>query len=262
MPEPTALLHRFQSTVPYYARYRLGYPERLIARVAAGLAPGAAVLDLGAGPGLLALGFARLGMAVTAVDPEAAMLAAVEAAAAAEGLKIATRQGSSFALPDGIGPFRLVVIGRAFHWMDRVATLQALDSLVAPDGAIALFDDEHLKTAENRWRDSLDAVAAHYGAEAAPHRQARRDPTHRCHESILLDSPFSRLETFGEVVARDRSIDDIVGFARSLSVTSSEALGERSAAFEIELRQALAVLSPDGRFSEIAEMRALVARRR
>jgi len=39
---------RFQSAVPYYERYRLGYPERLIARVVAllGLKQGDAVLDL------------------------------------------------------------------------------------------------------------------------------------------------------------------------------------------------------------------------
>ncbi len=43
---------RFQSAVAFYERYRLGYPDRLIARVVAlaGLRPGDAVLDLGAGP--------------------------------------------------------------------------------------------------------------------------------------------------------------------------------------------------------------------
>ena len=52
----------FKSAVPYYERYRLGYPQRLIRRVAAllGLAPGDAVLDLGTGPGFLAVPFARL----------------------------------------------------------------------------------------------------------------------------------------------------------------------------------------------------------
>ena len=67
---------RFRSAVPYYERFRLGYPERLIARVVAltGLAPGDAVLDLGSGPGLLAVPFAKRGMNVTAAEPEPQML--------------------------------------------------------------------------------------------------------------------------------------------------------------------------------------------
>src|ERR1019366_10087065 len=60
--------HRFKSAAPFYERYRLGYPERLIRRLIAlaGLRPGDPVLDLGTGPGLLAVPFARAGMAVTA----------------------------------------------------------------------------------------------------------------------------------------------------------------------------------------------------
>ena len=40
------------------------------------------MLDLGCGTGMLAVGFARLGMAVTAMDPEPDMLAANGAAGA------------------------------------------------------------------------------------------------------------------------------------------------------------------------------------
>src|ERR1700742_1129230 len=74
---------RFQSAVPYYERYRLGYPVRLIARVTGllGLSPGDAVLDLGCGPGSLSVPFARAGMAVAAADPEPEMLEAAENAA-------------------------------------------------------------------------------------------------------------------------------------------------------------------------------------
>src|ERR1700761_1846517 len=94
---------RFPSAVPYYERYRLGYPERLIARVVAllGLRPGDPVLDLGCGPGSLSVPFAKAGMAVTAADPEPGMLEAAAAAAGAVGVKLTLWQGGSFDLaPD------------------------------------------------------------------------------------------------------------------------------------------------------------------
>jgi len=254
---------RFRTAAAGYARFRLGYPDTLIRRVIAltELNAGDPVLDLGAGPGLLALPFAEAGMAVTAVDPEPEMLDVLENAAKSAQLTVRALAGSSFAMPSGIGPFRLVTIGRAFHWMDRVATLAELDRLVVPGGALALFEDVNLKTVENRWRGVLDAVAARFGADSAPHRQERADPNQRAHESVLQSSPFNRLETAGVVVQRELSVDDIVGLAGSQSVTLPQALGDRAAAFEAELRHALAALSPDGRFVQIAEMRALVARR-
>lgn len=255
--------HRFRSTAAGYARFRLGYPDRLIRQVITltGLQPGDAVLDLGAGPGLLALPFAQAGMAVTAVDPEPEMLEALENAAKSAGLPVRAVAGSSFNLPSGIGPFRVVTIGRAFHWMDRVETARALDRMVLPGGALVLFDDEIVKTAENRWWTVLDVIAARYGAAAAPHRAARADPNHRSNESILIESPFPILETAGVILRREVSADDIVGLAGSLSVTSLAALGKRARAFEGELRRAMAELSPDGRFVQIAEMKALVAKR-
>ena len=252
---------RFRSTAALYARFRLGYPASLIDRViaATGLKAGDPVLDLGAGPGPLALGFAAAGMTVTAVDPEPEMLEALENIAKSAQLTVRALAGSSGQMPPGIGPFRLVTIGRAFHWMDRTETAKDLDRLVLPGGALALFEEVTLKTVENCWRQTLDTVAARYGAASAPHRQERADPTHRAHESVLLGSPFCRLETIGEIVHRTLSVDDIVGFAGSLSVTSRAALGERADAFEAELRAALTAL--DGRFEQIAEMRVLLARR-
>jgi SAM-dependent methyltransferase len=265
MPHPPHFQpHRFRSTAAGYVRFRLGYPDRLIRRVIAltGLQPGDLVLDLGSGPGLLALPFAQAGMVVTAVDPEPEMLEALNKAAIPANLAIRTCAGSSYDLPAGLGSFRLVTIGRAFHWMDRAATATALDRLVVPGGALALFEDATLMTVENRWRTVLDTVAARFGAESSPHRAERANPDHRAHESILLESPFPLLETVGVIVRREMTIDDIVGFAGSLSVTSPEALGDNASALAAELRRALAELAPDGRFVQIAEMRVLVARRR
>src|SRR5476651_383881 len=106
---------RFQSAAAFY-HHRLFYPERLIRRVIGltGLVPGDAVLDLGTGPGLLAVPFAQAGMAVTAADPEPVMLDAVRAAAEAANVRLSLWQGGSYELTPQMGPYRLVTIGRAF----------------------------------------------------------------------------------------------------------------------------------------------------
>ncbi|MFB2607084.1 class I SAM-dependent methyltransferase, partial [Rhizobium phaseoli] len=45
----------------------------------------------------------------------------------------------------------------------------------------------------------------------------------------------------------------------SMSVTSPQALGGRTMQFEQTLRNELAALSPDGKFTEIVESNALIA---
>jgi len=254
---------RFRTTVPYYARYRLAYPDALIARVAdfVGLKAGDAVMDLGCGPGLLAVPFARLGFKVVAIDPEPDMVEACRAAAAEAGVAIDVRRGSSFELPAGIGPFKLVTMGRSFHWMDRTPTLHILDGLVAADGALAFFDDDHPGTVENAWRRALRDLADVYGRGAAPHVRDARSAGHRTKESLLMESAFPRLAGMSEFIRRTISADEILGLAFSLSTMSRERLGDKAPAFEADMRKALAELSPDGTFTEIAELSAVVARR-
>lgn len=260
LPAMSSDAHRFHSTVPFYARYRLAYPARLIERVIAltGLQPGDAVLDLGTGPGLLAMPFAAAGMRVTAADPEPTMLDAARQTARDAGVDLTFWSGGSDDLTSDMGPYRLVTMGRSFHWMDRAATLARLDGIVAPGGAIALFNDEHPQTAENRWTDVLHEVADRYGRASERVVVERKSPDYRSHESFLLASPFSLLEGVSVVVQQTLTPDQIVGRALSMSTCSPEKLGSRREAFESDLR---AALSGDGRFMEIATLAALIARR-
>lgn len=254
----TSHASRFQSTVPFYSRYRLAYPQRLIERVIelAGLKPGDPVLDLGTGPGLLAVPFAAAGMRVTAADPEPTMLAAAGEAARAAGVILTLLRGGSDDLTVGMGPYRLVTMGRSFHWMDRAATLERLDTIIAPDGAIALFGDEHPKTAENVWSDVLHDVASRFGRNEEPVIVERKSRDYRTHESYLLASRFNMLEAISVVIRKPITIDEIVGRAFSMSTCSPEKLGSRVAAFEAELRGAL---GGSGALSEIVSLAALIA---
>jgi ubiquinone/menaquinone biosynthesis C-methylase UbiE len=78
----------------------------------------------------LAIGFSYFTNEVLGVDPEAEMLAI--AAEAAKGLasNVRFQEGSSFDIDQSLGRFRLVTMGRSFHWMDRLATLHRLDDMV------------------------------------------------------------------------------------------------------------------------------------
>jgi predicted RNA methylase len=253
---------RFRSTVPFYATYRTPYPGALTAFVAerCRLEHGSPVLDLGCGPGLLAVAFARLGCAVTAMDPEPDMLGAAAKHAEANGVVLSLIEGSSYELSPRDGPFALVAMGRSFHWMDRDATLRMLDRIVEATGAVALFGDRRIATPGADWPALLHQV----GMEYAPARMAERrwtDPAFAPHETVLLRSAFSHLTLHGMTVARTLSVDDIVGLAYSKSTTSPGALGERRQAFEDRLRRGLAELAPDGVLNEVVEIRALIARR-
>ncbi|MGG6894207.1 class I SAM-dependent methyltransferase [Rhizobium sp. BR 315] len=252
---------RFQSTAAYYLRYRIPYPDKLITRVAerSGLKPGDHILDLGCGPGQLGIAFARLqGAAVTAMDPEPEMLAEVEAGAKATGADVTIRQGSSYDLGPDIGRLHLCIMGRSFHWMDRPATLEALDRLIEPGGAVVLFHDKSI-LAEPDWRGILEPLAEIYSPERHADRLLRKSNAWAPHEAMLLASPFRNLERIGIVSEYTRGIEDIVGRIFSMSSTSPQALGEKAADFEAALRARLLEAAPDGKFREIVEANGLLA---
>ncbi len=253
---------RFHSTVPYYATYRVPYPEALITFVAerCGLAPGSPVLDLGCGPGQLAIAFARLGCSVSAIDPEPAMLAAAGRQAEVEDVALTLIEGSSYDLDRRYGPFRLVVMGRSFHWMDRDATLNVLDRIVEGTGAVVLFHDKRVATPGADWPSALHRLRTEF-VPANVARHWKDDPAWEPHEVVLLRSPFRHLTLHGMTIARTLSVEDVIGLVYSMSSTSPEALGDAREAFEARLQTDLTRLAPNGLVSEIVEIRVLIARR-
>jgi ubiquinone/menaquinone biosynthesis C-methylase UbiE len=251
----------FAGMAGFYQRYRLDYPERLIARVAglAGISPGDAVLDLGCGTGMLAIAFAKRGMAVTAMDPEPDMLTAAQAAADAAGATITAIAGGSPELTPQMGPYRLAVMGRSFHWMDRAGTLAMLDNIVTPDGGVVLFHDAHPPVDENRWFKLLCELQSEYGRATA--QQGEKRGGHRRYEPYLFASAFTQIDTMSVTIRQPLGIDDIVGRAFSMSISSAGRLGSRKEEFAARLTTALRELSPDGTFTEVAELVAVLARR-
>lgn len=254
--------HRFRSAAEHYRKGRPPYAEALFLRVAEriGLTRDHAVLDLGCGPGQLALGFARLAGSVTAIDPEPEMLRIAAAAAAEAGYDIRFIEGSSYEIGPALGHFRLTAIGRAFHWMDRADVLARLDRMTEPGGALALFGDRHPELHENAWRAVYNAVLDKYSAEDTARRQ-RKGAAWIEHESVLLASPFPQLERIGVIESRRTPVANIEDRLLSLSSVSRDKIGVRADDMIAELRERLAPFVADGEITEIVESQALIAMR-
>lgn len=120
MPDRTAYdAALFAGTASYYRRYRSHYPPETFAYLRDRFP------------------LAQLGCDVTGMDPDRAMLA--EARLEASSLIPQTSslhwlQGSSFNLAPALGAFHLVTMGQSFHWMDRDATVAALEPLIDRGG--------------------------------------------------------------------------------------------------------------------------------
>jgi tellurite methyltransferase len=94
-------------------------PEAEVMTFAQTLAPGAAVLDLGAGVGRHALALARQGFAVATLDAAPEGTAEIARIAAAEGLTIDTRNGMMTALPFPDGAFDHVLSWNVIYHGDE-----------------------------------------------------------------------------------------------------------------------------------------------
>jgi SAM-dependent methyltransferase len=251
---------RFKEASRYYTSGRPTYPKLLARRVAdlVNLA-GENVLDLGTGPGFLAIDFASLAQTVTAIDPSPEMLAAASRNAERARVHIKFVHGSSYELGSHLGRFKLVTIGRAFHWMDRKPTLQALDRLIPSGGAVALFGERYPDVPANAWHAEFQAIVDAYSS-ADPARPLIR--ANLINEAVLLDSAFDRLERIGVLEVRQTPVERFVDRALSFAATWRGRPGSREKDLALEIQTALVPHADgSGLIHEVLEGHALIARR-
>jgi SAM-dependent methyltransferase len=119
-----------------YERFRPGYPVELFDTVMAYAGqPVRTALEIGAGTGKATRLFARRGVAVTATDPDRAMLAELRKHVPA-GVK--TMQAAFEDLRPGAG-YGLVYAAAALHWTSPEGRWPRMAALLEPDGVFASF---------------------------------------------------------------------------------------------------------------------------
>jgi SAM-dependent methyltransferase len=254
---------RFATTAALYEHLRPPYPPEFFRSVAETLALSKrhALIDLGTGPGLLALGFAPHVGRIVGVDPEPAMLAAARGAAARAGQHLTLIAGRAEELPDGIGCFDVVTIGRALHWMEREATLARLERLVAGDGAILICASFSAADGRNPWLDAYDTTRktwADADLEPAGGRGAR---VHRDLPAFLDGSPFHLASQIKVETRHAISIGDLARRVLTYSSSSPAVLGDKVDAMLADVETRLAPFSHDGRVTEVLLSTAQVVRR-
>jgi SAM-dependent methyltransferase len=251
---------RFKNASRYYTSGRPTYPKLLAQRVAdlIGLADHN-VLDLGTGPGFLAIDFAAFANTVTAIDPSPEMLAAAANNAERARVHIKFVQGSSYELGPHLGRFKLVTIGRAFHWMNREATLESLAQLIPFGGAVALFGERYPNVPANAWHGDFQNIVDSYSTEDPAGRLIKESVTN---EAVLLESKFDHLERIAVLEQRRTPVDRLVDRALSFAATWHGRPGSREQDLAQDIRNAMrAYADSAGEVREVLEGHALIARR-
>ncbi|WP_316520462.1 class I SAM-dependent methyltransferase [Kitasatospora brasiliensis] len=250
----------FAGTAVHYPRGRLPYAPGLAEALAEalGLDGRGRLLDVGCGPGTLALGLAHLFAEVVGVDPDAGMIAEARRAGAAEP-KATWVRARAEELPPGLGTFTLATFGQSFHWMDRDLVAATVRSMLRPGGALAHISD--LK-GEPRPTEGLPHPSVP-NAEIGELVRHYLGPVRRAGQGLL---PHGTPGDESAVLARagfagpqrivvpggqplERTADDAVAGVFSLSSSAPHLFAERGPAFEADLRRLLARSSPSGLFS-------------
>src|SRR5436309_7894684 len=136
----------FRGAAEYYERGRLPYPLELadVFATNADLSGEPRLIDVGCGPGTVALRLAHLFAEVVGVDPDPGMITEAERLAAEANVKNAMwLKSRAEDIPTDLGPFRYVTFAQSFHWMDRELVANKMFSILEPRGAFV-----HVGTAD------------------------------------------------------------------------------------------------------------------
>ncbi|HEY1781840.1 MAG TPA: class I SAM-dependent methyltransferase [Roseiarcus sp.] len=244
---------RFASTVAYYESARAPYGAAFFTAAAQklGLDRSQRLLDVGAGPGILAIGFKPYCREVVGVDPEPGMVQAARAAAEGAGVAVRFIEGRFEDVAPRLGVFDIVTIGRAIHWLDPEPARAALERALAPQGKVMVCHASSLKDGRNRWLGTFNAVRDRW----------KGDRPSRDHDTFFADGHFIRTGAIRVEATYTVPVERLVERVLSMSTSSSERLRDEVPLMKSAMREALAPFAPDGMIEDIVEARAEVFER-
>ena len=247
----------FGGSAAFYAQGRLPYPSGLAdtLRDALALDGTGRLLDVGCGPGTVALRLAHLFEEVVGLDADADMVAEAQRQAPPHATFVTAMAEDLDRL--GLGTFRVITMAQSFHWMDRERVAGALRNVLAPGGAVV-----HVDGRTNVVPTELRAVIERrLGPVPRAGQGHLRHGTPSGEPEVLRAAGFGDPAVVvvpgGEVVVR--SADDVIAGVWATSGSAPHLFGDDLPAVEAELRAALG----DGPFTEqLGDTRLVVYRLR
>ena len=255
----------YRGCAEHYLRGRPSYSEQLgeVLTRELGLNGNGTLVDIGCGPGVLAVQLAALFDDVIGIDPDAEMLAEAERHAVANRHPhIAWRRGYAEDIAAlGLPAARVVTFGQSVHWTDRELVAASVYDLLSPGGALVAVTHDIDARPEPRTRASADPpiphgeiedlIAGYLGADFRTRRVVSWQPSDR-YEHALNRSRFGHARTVfapgREGLTRD--VDGVISGYLSMSYAAPHRFGDRLESFVTAARSFLNVRTDTGRFSD------------
>jgi SAM-dependent methyltransferase len=222
------------------------------------------LIDVGCGPGVLAVQLASLFDHVIGIDPDPDMLAEAQTHALVNGHSgIEWRMGraediASLRLPEA----RLVTFGQSFHWTERELVAAAVYDLLAPGGALVAIthdiearpepvQNSHVADPPIPDAEVQEIIAGYLGADFRAGRGVRWQPSDR-YEDALARTRFGHARTVHAPGREDltRDADGVISGYLSMSYAAPHLFGDRLDRFVSDMRSLLATRTTTGRFRD------------
>ncbi|MDM9384099.1 class I SAM-dependent methyltransferase [Chlorogloeopsis sp. ULAP01] len=247
----------FTGAAWYYAQYRPKYPPIVFDLLTEifHLDGKGKLLDLGCGAGLITIPLRDRFEEVIGLDPDPEMLQVAQQQATAVGAtNISWVQYRAENISPDVDKFRLVTIGRAFHWMQRDFVLQRVYNLLTDNGGLAIIQThEDPWNSDHPWKKTAIAVVKRWLGEQRRTGEGGKGvwkPLQISHEEILAQSAFSSQAKYEVKYQQSWTVDTYLGYLYSTAFCLPSYVGENRERFEADLKESLLAVEPSGSFIE------------
>ncbi|MGW1030252.1 class I SAM-dependent methyltransferase [Streptomyces sp. NPDC002577] len=258
----------YRGTAGYYDRFRLPYPDAMIADLVRRTAPSGhgRLLDLACGTGQLAFPLRGRFADVWAVDAEPDMTEVVRAkASAVDAAHIRTITADAEELHAEPAGFDLIVIGNAFHRLPRTLVAGRARTWLKPGGHLALCWSTGPWTGPQGWQRALDNLLRTWqnalgasGRVPSGWEQARKqDPDH----AVMSRAGFAPAGRHEFSVEHHWTIAELAGHIRSTSFLPPPVLADHAAEFDADLTAELSPHTVNDRLTETVSFAYELARK-